>query len=86
MFFILTIYHFLFRSTEILYSLVWLSTPSNLTTWLWKSNSELYNFLQAARDAHSLFQHHDGITGTAKNAVVNDYAQKYLTCIFIVNR
>lgn len=68
------IYLHFYRATEILYSLVWLSAPSNLTTWLW--NSELYNYLQSARDAHSLFQHHDGITGTAKDAVVNDYAQK----------
>lgn len=67
---------FYFRATEILYSLVWLGAPSNQTSWLWKPNSELYNYLQAARDAHSLFQHHDGITGTAKDAVVNDYAQK----------
>jgi len=66
----------LFRATEVLYSLVWLSVPSNLTTWLWKPKSELYNYLQTARDAHSLFQHHDGITGTGKDAVVNDYAQK----------
>lgn len=65
---------YLFRATEILYSLVWLSAPSNLTTWLWKS--ELYNYLQAARNSHSLFQHHDGITGTGKNIVVHDYAQK----------
>ncbi|XP_025418812.1 alpha-mannosidase 2 [Sipha flava] len=73
------------RSAEILYSLVWLSTPLNLTTWLWKPDSELYNYLQAARDAHSLFQHHDGITGTAKNAVVNDYAQKMLDSLTNLN-
>jgi len=53
---------------------VWLNEPTNLTTELWKS--KLYNYLQDARDTHSLFQHHDGITGTAKDAVVNDYAQK----------
>ncbi|XP_025204712.1 alpha-mannosidase 2 isoform X2 [Melanaphis sacchari] len=73
------------RATEILYSLVWLDAPSNLTSWLWKPNSELYNYLQAARDAHSLFQHHDGITGTAKNAVVNDYAQKMLDSLTNLN-
>lgn len=66
-----------FRATEILYSLVWLIAPSHSTTWLWHPKSKLYNYLQAARDAHSLFQHHDGITGTAKDRVVNDYAQKY---------
>ncbi|KAL4122621.1 hypothetical protein QTP88_014914 [Uroleucon formosanum] len=73
------------RATEILYSLVWLNAPLNLTTWLWKPNSELYNYLQAARDAHSLFQHHDGITGTAKDAVVNDYAQKMLDALTNLN-
>lgn len=75
---------YLFRATEILCSLVWLSAPLNLTTWLWKPNSELYNYLQAARDSHSLFQHHDGITGTAKDSVVNDYALKYILLIIII--
>ncbi|VVC35673.1 Hypothetical protein CINCED_3A015041 [Cinara cedri] len=73
------------RATEILYSLVWLSAPLNFTSWLWKPNSELYSYLQAARNSHSLFQHHDGITGTAKNEVVNDYAEKMLNSLTHLN-
>ena len=42
--------------------------------------------LQGPRRSLSLFQHHDGVTGTAKSFVVEDYAKKLQTSIRTVQK
>ncbi len=65
-------YHF--RGGEILYSLaVAYSRHLGVTTF---PEQQLMKQLVNARRGLGLYQHHDGITGTAKDPVVADYGQK----------
>jgi len=56
------------RSADVLYSLAVSRSVPKLDT--------LYPSLVEARRSLALYQHHDGITGTAKDAVVLDYGNK----------
>ena len=63
------------RSTEIIYSLASLLNPQSLDKL-----DALRPLFVYARQNLALFQHHDGITGTAKDVVVNDYANRFVLC------
>ncbi|XP_075221879.1 alpha-mannosidase 2 isoform X2 [Lycorma delicatula] len=71
------------RSAEILLSLAWNEAVLNglKPDWLVGPDSILIKQLSSARGSLSLFQHHDGITGTAKDHVVDDYAKKMVDAI-----
>lgn len=68
------------RCAEIIHTMAWRSVPIEQSSWLVKSDNIL-NSLVKARESLSLFQHHDGITGTSKDFVVNDYAERLLSAI-----
>jgi hypothetical protein len=64
-----TVQHFV-RTADILFSLAqWKATDSSPV-------AELYDSLVQARRWLGLFQHHDGVTGTGRDAVVLDYGKK----------
>lgn len=70
------------RSADILFTIGWLEVMKTLQKeWLTDKEAKLTQLLQDARSSLSLFQHHDGVTGTAKDHVVQDYAKKLFTAI-----
>ncbi|XP_069682276.1 alpha-mannosidase 2 isoform X2 [Periplaneta americana] len=68
------------RAAELLFTLAW-STKESSSDWLLAPESGFTKLLSDARRSLSLFQHHDGITGTARDHVVEDYAKKMLDAI-----
>lgn len=64
--------HYL-RTAEIFFSIANFVKKSSNSQF-----STLWNGIVNARRNAALFQHHDGVTGTAKNHVVNDYGIKML--------
>lgn len=66
---------FFLRGAEILYS-VMLGTQSMMGKTFPELTDALMARLVVARRNLALFQHHDGITGTARDHVVVDYANK----------
>lgn len=63
------------RSAEIILTLTSLSDKPG-ATWVTDGIVGLHKNLTTARQSLSLFQHHDGVTGTSKDYVMIDYGNK----------
>lgn len=63
------------RGSEALAAIAWAKGNDQLV------EGNLASRLSKARMWHSLFQHHDGVTGTSRDNVVIDYAQKMITAL-----
>lgn len=61
------------RSAEIIFSIGCILNKINQ-----KTKEALSQSLKEARLNLDIFQHHDGITGTSKNVVVNDYSARFV--------
>ncbi|XP_015782314.1 alpha-mannosidase 2 isoform X2 [Tetranychus urticae] len=64
------------RGAEILFSIGSMLSDIDATV-----KDRLSNALNVARTNLAIFQHHDGITGTAKDPVVNDYGFRMITSL-----
>ena len=70
-----------FRAAETIHALAYLSKKPGFS-WIVDKENGLENMISHAREALSLFQHHDGITGTAKDHVVIDYGKRQVEITF----
>ncbi|CAF3772610.1 unnamed protein product [Rotaria sp. Silwood1] len=68
------------RASEILFSMAHAKMLEQKTTSQFPKDNLFTNLVKARRNL-GLFQHHDGVTGTAKDHVVNDYGLKLETAI-----
>uniref|UniRef100_A0A8D9DRT5 Alpha-mannosidase n=1 Tax=Cacopsylla melanoneura TaxID=428564 RepID=A0A8D9DRT5_9HEMI len=74
----------LLRAADLLFTLAWRGSDVS-KDWLLHGSGCL-PALSEARSSLSLFQHHDGVTGTAKDNVVQDYAEKMWHSILALRR
>ena len=68
------------RSAEILYSMMWAEMEYVGSDFM-EFAETLLEDLVVGRQNLALFQHHDGVTGTAKDHVMQDYANRMLQSI-----
>lgn len=69
----------------------YLRSAEMLHSWYtWEEESQFSEMLEIARRELSLFQHHDGVTGTAKDYVMKDYNDRMLNalknCKFVIQQ
>ncbi|BHF82614.1 Alpha-mannosidase 2 [Sparganum proliferum] len=69
------------RSAEILFSLARHQLPHKGSKLDLQTFRHLYDLISSARRNLSLFQHHDGVTGTAQVYVMQDYRQRLISAL-----
>jgi alpha-mannosidase II len=67
------------RQAEILFSFA--AVMSNKVSSTSFDSKRVYDNLEKSRRELSLFQHHDGVAGTAKSYVMNDYESRLLAAL-----